>query len=108
MVRFLSAAVFAIALVGFVGTPSFAKDEKEAKEVKLEGTITCAKCDLKIADKCMTVIKVKDEVYYLDEKSGKANHKAICTEAKEGTITGKVSKDGDKMIITVTKLEFKK
>jgi Family of unknown function (DUF6370) len=107
MSKVLSAFIFGIALVGFVGTPSFAKDE-EAKEVKLEGKITCAKCDLGIADKCATVIKVGEKVYFLDEKSAKDNHKAICTAAKDGTVTGKVTKDGDKLIVTVTKLEFKK
>jgi len=106
MFRLLNLVAVSIALICFAA-PSIAKDE-EAKEVKLTGTITCAKCDLKVAEKCATVIKVDDKVYYLDDKAGKANHKAICTEAKEGTITGKVSKDGDKLIITVTKLEFKK
>ena len=75
----------------------------EDKEVTLKGTITCAKCDLKLEKKCHTVIKVKegdkDVVYYLDDKSAKANHKKICTEAKEGSVTGKVSeKDGKKYI----------
>ena len=85
-------------------------DDKD-KEKTLKGTITCAKCDLKKEDKCMTVIKVKEDdkdvVYYLDDKSGKANHKKICTEAKEGTVKGKVSERDGKKIITATKVEFK-
>jgi hypothetical protein len=87
-----------------------AKASAEDKEVTLKGTITCAKCDLKLEKKCHTVIKVKegdkDVVYYLDDKSAKEHHKKICTEAKEGSVTGKVSKKGDKMIITATKVEF--
>ena len=111
MFRLLSALVFGIALVGFVATPSFAKDEAkaDAKETKIEGKITCAKCDLGESDKCQTVIKAKDgKVYVFDADSGKKYHKEICTSAKEGTVTGKVKKDGDKMVVTVTKLEFKK
>jgi hypothetical protein len=107
MVRLLSMLVFGFALIGFVGSPAVAKDEKETKEEKLTGTITCAKCDLKLADKCATVIKVGEKVYWLDEASSKKFHKQVCTEAKEGTVVGTVKKDGDKMIVTASKVEFK-
>ena len=102
---FLGAFVFALTLA-----PVIAKDEKEAKEETLKGEITCAKCGLKIdgQKKCATVIKVGDKVYYFDKASDKKNHEAICKAAKEGTVTGTVKKDGDKMIVTVTKVEFKK
>ena len=96
--------VFALALT------ASAEEKKEAKTY--EGTLTCAKCDLKLETKCMTVLKVKDGdkdvVYYLDEKSGKANHKAICQEAKKAKVTGTVKKDGDKQILTATKVEIEK
>jgi polyribonucleotide nucleotidyltransferase len=82
------------------------KDKAEAKKVTLKGTITCAKCDLKLEAKCATVIKSGDKVYYFDDVSGKKYHKQICTEAKKGSVTGTVSKKGDKMIITVTELKF--
>ena len=78
------------------------------KEETLKGTITCGKCDLKLADKCATVIKVGEKVYWFDEATSKKYHKEVCTEAKEGTVTGTVKKDGDKMIVTATKVEFKK
>jgi hypothetical protein len=81
------------------------------EEKTLKGTITCAKCDLKKADKCHTVIKVKegDEevVYWFDEASSKKHHRPICQEAKEGTVTGTVSKKDDKHIVKVSKVEFK-
>jgi hypothetical protein len=87
-----------------------ADDKDKGKEVTLKGTITCAKCDLKEADKCHTVIKVtkdgKDTVYYLDDKSSKKNHKTICQEAKKGSVTGTVSEKDGKKIITATKVEF--
>lgn len=81
------------------------------KEVKLTGTICCGKCELKMSDQCHTVIKVKekdkDVVYWFDDTGSKKYHKQICQETKEGTVTGTVKKDGDKMIITVKKVEFK-
>jgi hypothetical protein len=73
---------------------------EEGKEQTLKGTITCAKCDLKLVkDKCHTVVKVKDTVYWFDPDSSKKYHKPICTEAKEGTVKGTVStKDGKKWV----------
>jgi hypothetical protein len=104
MIRVLS-ALFAVALlVAFVGAPAVAADKEET----LKGTITCGKCDLKMVDKCHTVIKVGDKIYWFDADSSKKFHKEICTEAKEGTVVGTVKKDGDKMVVTATKVEFKK
>ena len=84
-------------------------DDKKAddKEQTLKGTITCAKCDLKLAKKCHTVIKVKDTVYWFDAAGSKKNHKPICTEAKEGTVTGVVSEKDGKKTIKVSKVTFK-
>ena len=80
------------------------------KEVTLKGTITCAKCDLKVEKKCHTVIKVsedgKDVVYYLDDASAKKNHQKICTSPTKGSVTGKVSEKEGKKIITASKVEF--
>ena len=103
MIRVLSALFVVAIALAFVGAPALAADKEET----LKGTITCAKCDLKEADKCQTVIKVGDKIYYFDEASSKKFHKEICTEAKEGTVTGTVKKDGDKMVVTATKVEFK-
>lgn len=112
MVRILSALVFGLALVGFAGFSATAeepkKEGKAAKEMTLEGKITCPKCDLGEAEKCATVIKVKDKLYWFDAASNKKYHGEICKAAAEGKVTGKVTKDGDKMVISVTKLEFKK
>jgi len=106
MFRTLTAFVVGVALVAFAGSPAFA-DEKEGKEVKLEGKITCAKCDLGVADSCHTVIKVGDKVYYFDKDAHKKHHGTVCKEAKDGTVTGTVKKEGDKMVVTVSKVEFK-
>ena|SRR5262245_19916805 len=106
MFRTLTAFAVALALVAFAGT-SVNADEKDGKEVKLEGKITCAKCDLGTADSCHTVIKVGDKVYYFDKEGTKKYHKEICTTPKDGTVVGKVTKEGDKLIVTPTKVEFK-
>ncbi len=80
--------------------------------VKLTGKVTCAKCDLKTDKECATVIVAKeggkDVTYYLDEKSHKAHHDAVCQGGKEGTVTGVVSEKGGKKIITATSVDLKK
>jgi len=100
----------AVALLFTFTVSAIAEDKAEEKKVTLKGTITCAKCDLKIEKACTTVIKVKekdkDVVYYFDAASHKANHKKICTEPMKGSVTGVVSKKGDKMIITATEVKF--
>ena len=82
------------------------------KDVKVTGKITCAKCGLKKDAACATVIVAKesgkDVIYYLDEKSSKANHEAVCQGEKEGTVIGKVSEKDGKKIITASKVELKK
>jgi hypothetical protein len=85
-------------------------EEKAGQEQTLKGTITCAKCDLKLTSKCATVIKVtkggKDTVYYFDTASNKKYHKNICTTPMEGEVTGTVSTEGGKHIVHVDKVHF--
>jgi hypothetical protein len=100
----------AVAVFCFL-TLAQAEDKKAAaKEVTLKGTITCCKCDLKIADKCATAIKVKekdkDVIYVFDADSNKKYHAKICKSPMEGTVKGTVKEDGKKKIITVTELKF--
>ncbi|MBL8796057.1 MAG: hypothetical protein JNM56_19305 [Planctomycetia bacterium] len=84
------------------------------KEKTLKGTITCAKCDLKLEGfaKCHTVIQVKEGdktvTYFFDDAGSKKYHKPVCTESKKGSATGTVSEKDKKQIITVTKVEFDK
>ena len=103
----LTVAVCLVLLVSSL-VPAIAQD----KEVKLAGKLTCAKCDLKKEAKCATVLVAKeggkDVVYYLDEKSGKANHSEFCQAPKEGTVTGTVSEKDGKKIITASKVELNK
>lgn len=85
-------------------------DDKEGKAETLKGTITCAKCDLKLQDKCATVIKVekdgKDVIYYFDPASNKKHHKEICQEAKKGTVTGTTYEEGGKHYVKATEVKY--
>ncbi len=106
----LSAAIalaFVFALV--VGVQA---EEKKGKEVTLKGKITCSKCECKKTDSCHTVIVVKKgkkaELYYFDADANKQYHKDICKKGKPGTVTGTVSEEDGKKIITVSKLEYAK
>ncbi len=95
-----------------LGLIARADDKKaEGKEVTLNGTITCAKCDLHKTAKCATVIKVKEDgkdvVYYFDKASHGKNHGTICMEPKEGSVTGVKGEADGKKTIKVSKVEFK-
>ena len=80
----------------------------EKKEVTLKGEIMCARCELKEAKTCQTVIKVKEggkEVtYYFKDKGAKEEyHEEVCGGGRsQGTVTGTVSvKDGKKWITPI-------
>lgn len=80
-----------------------------AEEVTLTGKATCAKCDLKKAEKCTSVLQVEKDgktvTYYLEGKPGADFHKEICSESKSAKATGTVSKKDGKDILTVSKIE---
>jgi hypothetical protein len=105
---FASMLMLAIAALLFTGAQAGEKD----KTVKLTGTITCAKCDLGKETKCATVIvakeKGKDVVYYFDPTSSKKYHSKICTEAMPGSVEGVVKTEGEKNIITPSKVTIGK
>ncbi len=107
MRKFWSAALCITVLAMFV-VPAVSAE----KEVKLTGKLTCAKCDLKLAQACATAMvakeKGKEVVYYVEDKSGKAGHEQFCKGAREGTVTGTVSEKDGKKTITVTSIELKK
>jgi hypothetical protein len=104
--RMILSLVCAVALVGFVGA-----DDK-GKEVKLEGKMCCAKCELNKSDKCATVFVAKDgekeTIYYLDSASNKKfPHKDYCQGSTDAKVTGTVSEKDGKKMITISKLEKK-
>jgi hypothetical protein len=82
--------------------------QAQDKEVTLKGTITCAKCDLKVETKCTTVLKTEKDVVYFDAANGKKYHKDICQAGKKGSVEGTVAEDKEtkKKTITVKKVTF--
>ena len=103
-----SLALLGLALVIITGAN--AGGDKDKKEVTLKGKITCAKCDLGVEKACATVIVTKREkkevTIYFDKESNKKYHGDICTEAKAGSVTGSVKKDGKKEVISVKELKY--
>jgi len=106
--RAILTAVLGLGLVWAAASPAADKDEPKA--TKLEGKITCAKCDLGKATSCATVIVVKEKdkevVYWFDADAHKKYHGKVCTEPHKGTVQGTIKKDGDKMVVTVKELKF--
>jgi len=106
--------VAGVALVGALllalGGAQAQGEKGKGKEVTVTGKITCAKCDLGVADKCQTVIVTKqdgkDVVLYFDPASHKKNHGQICTSPKEGSVTGTVSEKDGKKTISAKKVNF--
>ena len=86
----------------------------EDKEVTLKGDIMCAKCELKEAKKCTTLIKIqqdgKEVTYYFKDKGTKEEyHETVCGGGrKEGSVTGTVAEKDGKKWITPTKVEYVK
>jgi hypothetical protein len=101
-----------LALVLAVSLAGLQAAEQADKETTLKGKITCAKCELKQAAKCATVIVVKekdkDVVYYFDDDSHKKFHDDICTKGKSGKVTGTVSEKDGKKTIKASKVEYDK
>lgn len=98
-----------LTLLAILGLASFAF----AEDTKLEGQATCAKCDLKTADKCQAVLQVKTadgkmETYYTEAgPKAKELHGAICKGGKPATVEGTVSEKDGKKMIAVTNFEVK-
>jgi hypothetical protein len=100
-----------VALLGFIAAPAFA--ESKGKEITLSGKACCAKCCLKTATECETVLSVekggKKTTYHLaDNDVAKAFHKEICTAPKSATVTATCKKEGDKLVLTASKAEVTK
>ena len=81
-----------------------------AAETTVKGTLSCAKCQLKKADKCQDVVTVTDAQgatteYWLvkNEAAEKAGHQ--CTKTAPATVTGEVTEKDGKKWIAASKIE---
>jgi hypothetical protein len=106
------AAVCLAGLLVFAFTSAARPDEKE---VTIKGEAKCAKCSLKEADKCQTVIVVerkngkKQNYYVVQNDTAKEFHSNVCKESKKVTAKGTVKKTDDgRMEMTVSKIEVDK
>jgi hypothetical protein len=96
--------------------------DKGGKEKTIKGLVCCAKCNFKAVKKanpdaekpdvCQTIIIAKGKkgavIYFFDAEGHKKHHGKICTTPTLGEVTGTISKEGDKRIITVTDVKLKK
>jgi uncharacterized protein (TIGR02271 family) len=81
------------------------------KATTINGTIMCARCQLKQTDVCQNVLQVKDgaktQTYFMAQNDvSKAFHEAVCKDAKKATATGTVQEVGGKLQFTATKIEL--
>lgn len=112
LMKILTTILMSAAVAGFA-TGGFAAEEKETKDktVTLEGTATCAKCDLGTEEKCATVLQVKEGDktvnYYITGEPDKDFHKKICKTSKEAKATGTVTEKDGKKMLEVTSIEVK-
>ncbi|MDP6036393.1 MAG: hypothetical protein QGG55_10135 [Verrucomicrobiota bacterium] len=102
--------IITIALALLIAPLSFA----EGKDLKLTGKGCCAKCCLKIADACDNVFEVtgkdgKKTKYWVkgDGKNvtKKKAHSFFCKGIKDLAVVGTCKKVGDKLVLTVSKIE---
>jgi hypothetical protein len=86
----------------------------DQQQVTLKGTVLCARCALKETKKCQTVIQVKegsktDTYYFKDKGTLESYHEEVCGgKRQQGSVTGIVSREGEKRFITPTKVEYAK
>ena len=96
---------------------SFARaDDKPAeKDVKLTGTLVCAKCKLKLdgVKKCVNALQVDEKgkavTYLLDDKGMEEDyHECGGGEKKGVTVEGKLTEKDGKKTVKPSKVEVKK
>ncbi|HMP16320.1 MAG TPA: DUF6370 family protein, partial [Gemmatales bacterium] len=78
-------------------------------EIKIEGSVCCAKCELGKEKACKTVVVVKENnkevIYYFDAESDKKFHKDYCKGSVEAKVTAKVTEKDGKKWLSVEKIE---
>jgi len=100
-----------VALLGLAAAPAFA--ESKGKEITVSGKACCAKCCLKTATECETVLSVekdgKKTTYHLAKNDvSEKFHSEICKAPQSATVTATCKKEGDKLVLTCSKAELTK
>jgi len=90
-------------------TPAKPATKTPAAEVTLKGQLTCAKCGLHESSVCQNVLRVPDAggktetKYYLAKNDvAQAHHEEVCGSQISATVTGRVSEEGGKKILTAS------
>ena len=78
-------------------------------EVTLKGQLTCAKCGLKESSVCQNVLRVSEAgaktetKYYLAKNAvAQAHHEEVCGAQVSATVTGRVTEEGGKKVLTAS------
>ena len=106
MKKFIITILAGLVLAG-VSTRAFAED----KVTTITGDMVCGKCTLHETASCQNVVQVtqdgKTVNYYLKQNGvSKDAHEAVCHgDTEKVTVTGTVKDEGDKHILTATKIE---
>jgi len=88
------------AAVAFTLTTTQAAEEKT-----YEGEMSCAKCNLKTADKCEDTLKVGDTLYLLEEGGKRKTSEHVCSGTAKAKVTGKVEERDGKKFLVASKIE---
>jgi hypothetical protein len=106
-------SAFLLTLTLTLSMVGFGLAESGGKEITLTGKACCAKCALKKADACQTVLSVdkdgKKTLYWIaDNDVAKSFHDNVCKGAKPVTVTATCKKVGDKLELTCSKMDLAK
>lgn len=102
--------ILAAGLLWAASAPQIFADDSSAS-VTLTGLLACGKCTLHICTECQNVLQVQKDGktvnYFLTQNPvSKDFHSNICqTDGEKVTVTGTISTDGDKQVLTATKIE---
>ncbi len=105
--------ILAAGLLMAASAPRIFADDSSTP-VTLSGLLACGKCTLHICSECQNILQVQKDGktvnYWLTQNSvSKEFHPNICTtDGEKVTVTGTVKDDGDKQILTASKIEAAK
>lgn len=84
---------------------AFAFTTAQAEEKTFEGEMSCAKCNLKQADKCEDTLKVGDTLYLLEEGGKRKTSEHVCSGSAKAKVTGTVEERDGKKFLVASKIE---
>lgn len=84
---------------------AFTLSSVHAEEKTFEGEMSCAKCNLKQAEKCEDTLKVGETLYLLEEGGERKTSEHVCSGTAKAKVTGKVEERDGKKFLVVSKIE---